>query len=84
MNTYHDTKTQIAQGVSRHIAQCADMGYDAEPLEVMQVAFQILNAMHPTMEQSGQENRDFIIRCGFSAETAAQIVTDLDEPNAIY
>lgn len=81
-----ETKARIAKGVRRHIWQVVGMGGEVpDALEVMQVAFQILDAIHPeATEATAEESREFIVQCGFSAEVAVGIISDDSQPQAIY
>lgn len=85
MNIF-ETKVRIARGVCRHIAQKRDMGAEpADALEVMQVAFQVLDALCPgATDANAPENREFVVMCGFTAEDALRVIGDDDQPNAIY
>lgn len=77
------TRALIALGIRRHTAQVRNMGGELDALETMQVAFQILHAMHPEYGLEATDNRRFVMECGFSAETALSIISD-DDPSGIY
>lgn len=81
-----ETKVRIAQGVLRHIVQTEGMGDEpVNALEVMQVAFQILDSFCPgATDASAAENREFVVMCGFTADEALEVISDDDQPNAIY